>query len=65
GDTLLAMLGRDNCSSVHLRDLERPAQRAALFGKLLNFASEISSKEVVKDSYFKSIVSGDLELIRN
>jgi putative DNA primase/helicase len=59
GDTLLAMLGRDNCSSVHLADLERPAQRAILFGKLLNFASEISAKEVVKDSYFKSIVSGD------
>jgi putative DNA primase/helicase len=60
GDTIAAMLGKDNCSAVHLADLDRGAQRASLFGKLLNFASEISSKEIVSDSYFKSIVSGDL-----
>lgn len=60
GDTIAAMLGKDNCSAVHLADLERGAQRATLFGKLLNFASEISSKEIISDSYFKSIVSGDL-----
>ena len=60
GDTIAAILGKDNCSAVHLADLERGAQRATLFGKLLNFASEISSKEIISDSYFKSIVSGDL-----
>ena len=60
GDTIAAMLGKDNCSAVHLADLDRGAQRASLFGKLLNFASEISSKEIVSDSYFKGIVSGDL-----
>lgn len=56
---LEAMIGQHNCCAVRLSDLDDQFQRATLYGKLLNVATE-QDKNYSGSSMFKSIVTGDL-----
>lgn len=53
-----ALAGPQNCSAVSMNGLDDQFQRAALFGKVLNMATEITTQAVQSDM-FKAIVTGD------
>lgn len=55
---LQAMVGAENTSAVSFSDLEDQFLRAAIYNKVLNVGTEISS-EAVESSMFKAIVTGD------
>jgi putative DNA primase/helicase len=55
---LRALVGPQNCSAVSMTGLDDQFQRAALFGKLLNVATEITT-DAIQSEFFKSIVTGD------
>lgn len=55
------LLGTRNCSAVGLHDLLTNKYRAAtLYGKLINLAGDLDSREVHNTALFKSITGGDL-----
>lgn len=56
-DVLTALLGRENISHYSLQSLTHEYHRAGLVNKLLNYASEISSK--VESDLFKKLSSGE------
>lgn len=55
---LTYMVGAHNCSAVQMSSLTEPFERATLFGKLLNIATE-EDKKSFGSAMFKAIVSGD------
>lgn len=55
---LRAMVGEANCSAVSMTGLEDQFQRSALFGKLLNVGTEVTTA-ALESEYFKAIVTGD------
>jgi putative DNA primase/helicase len=55
---LRALVGPKNCSAVSMSGLDDQFQRAALFGKILNVATEITT-DAVQSEFFKSVVTGD------
>ena len=55
---LREMVGRENTSSVSMRDLECQFQRAELRDKWLNI-SVLESPSALDDPYFKGVVTGD------
>lgn len=58
-NTLEAVLGRQNYSSIPLEKFSNSHYLANLFGKLANISIETNAKSDVYDSTFKAIVSGD------
>lgn len=58
--TIIALLGRDNCSNKSLQELtgDRFA-KAELFGKMANLFSDIPSDKLAGTGDFKMLVSGD------
>ncbi len=55
---LRAMVGPQNCSAVPMAALDDQFQRAALFGKILNVAGEVTT-EAMQSDMFKAVVTGD------
>jgi putative DNA primase/helicase len=55
---LRTLVGHQNCSAVSMSGLDDQFQRAALFGKILNVATEITT-DAVQSEFFKAVVTGD------
>ena len=55
---LRALVGPQNCSAVSMSSLEDQFQRAALFGKILNVAGEVTT-DAMQSEMFKAVVTGD------
>jgi putative DNA primase/helicase len=53
-----ALAGPQNCSAVSMSGLDDQFQRAALFGKILNVATEITT-DAIQSEFFKAVVTGD------
>ena len=56
------LLGKENCSDIELAPIEDEANRfsrAQLYGKLANFASDISPRYLTGDGNVKKIIAGD------
>jgi putative DNA primase/helicase len=59
-DTLTALLGSENVSSVALQDLEEQRFKAAeLYGKLANIFADLDVRAMQSSTMFKTIVTGD------
>jgi len=59
-ELLRAFLGKNNCSSVSLQELEEDKfKKAELFGKLANLSSDIPSKGLHHIGTFKMLTGGD------
>jgi putative DNA primase/helicase len=58
-DVLENLVGNENVSAVHLAKLGDRFKLAELQNKLVNISPEVSSKELVNDSIFKALVTGD------
>jgi len=59
-DTLIALLGAENISTVALQDLEENRFRVAeLFGKLANIFADLDDRALNSSSVFKTLVTGD------
>lgn len=56
---LTMMLGKDNVSSVDLKDLEKTFKPAELYGKLANIGDDISSEQIKNSSFVKKLSSGE------
>ena len=59
-DMICSMLGRENVSSLDMKELGDRFKTAMLFGKLANLGDDISNEYNADLSLFKKIVSGDL-----
>ena len=57
-DVLRYILGSDNCSSVPLKNLDKPFSVVSLDGKLANLTGETTTKQIDSES-FKDAVAGD------
>lgn len=57
-NVLRTLVGPQNCSAVSMSGLDDQFQRAALFGKILNVATEITT-EAIQSEMFKAVVTGD------
>ncbi len=55
---LRRMVGEANCSAISMTGLEDQFQRAALWGKLLNVGTEVSTA-ALESEYFKAVCTGD------
>ncbi len=59
-ELLRAFLGKNNCSSISLQELEEDKfKKAELFGKLANLSSDIPSKGIHHIGIFKMLTGGD------
>ncbi len=58
-DVLEKLVGGENVSAVHLARLGDRFKLSELQNKLVNISPEVSSKELVNDSIFKALVTGD------
>jgi len=59
-ELLRAFLGKNNCSSISLQELEEDKfKKAELFGKLANLSSDIPSKGLHHIGTFKMLTGGD------
>jgi len=59
-ELLRAFLGKNNCSSISLQELEEDRfKKAELFGKLANLSSDIPSKGLHHIGTFKMLTGGD------
>lgn len=54
---LAELVGRDNRCAVSVEDMDDPRKRTPIIGKLLNILTEITSKSVIADGGFKSLIS--------
>lgn len=59
------LAGRDNFSTVALKDLEDPYHRALFDGKLFNISDETPTKALMDASYFKAMSSGSAITVRS
>lgn len=55
---LRELVGPQNCSAVSMSALQDQFQRAALFGKILNVAGEVTT-DAMQSEMFKAVVTGD------
>lgn len=53
------MIGRENVSSLDIKDVSRQFLTAELFGKLANIGDDISKQKVTDTSILKKLVTGD------
>ena len=59
-DTITALLGNENTSTVALQDLEENRFRVAqLYGKLTNIFADLDARALNSSSVFKTLVTGD------
>jgi P4 family phage/plasmid primase-like protien len=58
-DVLEALLGRENCSALHLSDFKERFRLAELQNRLVNFSTEVEAKGLVNDARIKSVITGD------
>ncbi len=58
-DVLEKLVGSENVSAVHLARLGDRFKLSELQNKLVNISPEVSSNELVNDSIFKALVTGD------
>lgn len=56
--TISDIWGRENCSNVPFDRLNEPFMRAGMYGKKINFSSELES-DLHNTAYFKAMVSGE------
>lgn len=63
-DTLKALVGKDNYSSLTLGDIQSDTNRYQLDGKLFNLAEETPSKALVDGTMFKNLVTGGEFIVR-
>lgn len=61
---LWALAGKNNVSSVGLKELEQEYQRALFDGKLMNISDETPTKALMDSSYFKAMCSGSTVTVR-
>lgn len=63
-DTLQAVFGSENCSSLAYNELSEKFLLAELQGKILNLSGEISKDYVTETDIFKKLVTGDSIVVR-
>lgn len=51
------MVGHQNCSSVSVEDMDDARKRVPLVGKMVNMLTELTSKAVIADGGFKTLIS--------
>jgi putative DNA primase/helicase len=56
---LLALVGKDNCSALHLADFKDKFRLAELQNRLVNFSAEVDAKGLINDARIKAIITGD------
>ncbi len=59
-DVLQEMVGRENCSSLTMNDFSTRFKIQFLQGKLVNFSTEMPTRDPVATEMFKAVVAGDL-----
>ena len=59
-DVMTALVDKDNCSNVQLHQLERNFSLGRLENKLVNFATEVRTKNPVDDATLKQLTGGDM-----
>ncbi len=57
------LVGADNRCAVSVEDMDDPRKRVPIVGKMLNMLTELSSKSVVADSGFKTLISTEEPLL--
>lgn len=62
-NTLKAVVGSDNCTSLSLRYFNDPVKATLLMGKLVNICGEIPKRVEDFEAEFKSIVTGEEVLV--
>ena len=60
---LRLLVGHENCSSVSVEDMDDSRKRVPLIGKMLNLLTELTSKAVVADGGFKTLISTEEPLL--
>jgi putative DNA primase/helicase len=58
-----ALVGSENTCSVGVEDMDDPRKRVPIVGKMLNKLSELSSKSVIADGGFKTLISTEEALL--
>ncbi len=58
-DVLEALVGRENCSALHLKDFQEKFRLAELQNRLINFATEVEAKGLINDARIKGVITGD------
>jgi P4 family phage/plasmid primase-like protien len=58
-DVLQEMLGRENCSSLTMQDFSARFKIQFMQGKLVNFSTEMPTRDPVATEMFKAVVVGD------
>ncbi|MFH1113712.1 MAG: phage/plasmid primase, P4 family [Pseudomonadota bacterium] len=56
---LLALVGKDNCSALHLADFKDKFRLAELQNRLVNLSAEVDAKGLINDARIKAIITGD------
>ena len=56
--TISSIWGEENCSNVPFDRINEPFMRAGMYGKKINFSSELES-DIHNTAYFKAMVSGE------
>lgn len=54
---LRKLVGNTNCSSVSVEDMDDSRKRTPLIGKMLNVLTELTSRAIIADGGFKTLVS--------
>jgi P4 family phage/plasmid primase-like protien len=54
-----SVIGRNNCSSLSMRQIGSQFGPSTLVGKLANISNEMLTRETVQDDIFKALVSGE------
>jgi putative DNA primase/helicase len=64
-NTLMNMVGKQNCSAITLNEMSDAAGRAPIMNKLINIMTEVSKRSVDFESAFRTIVSGEPVIIND
>ena len=56
-DVIERMVGQSNCCCVSVEDMDDSTERTQLIGKMVNKITEISSRAVIADGGFKTLIS--------
>lgn len=59
------LVGRSSCCSLSVDSMDDPTRLTIIKGKMLNVMSELSSKALVKDSMFKTLISTEEHVFLN
>lgn len=63
-DVIKKLLGKENYTTLELRELEETFKPAELAGKLANLGDDISAKYLENSSVFKKVVTGDAFIVQ-